>query len=161
MDTSEITEMIDCLKQLKNDSQEILIPAFGNKDQFELHGANYDFFMDLNRSGHRLEKCTFQLREKLRKSIILVRFDLVGRSHTNPIGDYRHAGENIPCPHVHFANFEPVGIGAALPLDDPLVRIALSQKTEYIAGLKEFLTRINVGNRTDFRYTLNEQQSLF
>lgn len=159
MDNSVFTDMIESLKELVYDHQDILIPKFGVKDKYKLHASNYDFEMDLNRAGHKLEKCTFQLRDAINKDTVLVRFDLIGRTHPNPPGNYPYADEDIVCPHVHFANYSSGGIAIALPLSDPLVKMNLSndELLDIIKALKAFLQRINVGNRDDFHYNINEE----
>ena len=65
-----------------------------------------EFLLDVHRSRLKLTKCTYQ--ERYRKSIILVRLDLDGRPHTNPISDppplqylIPYNGQRMECPHLH------------------------------------------------------------
>ncbi len=67
MDMQEIENMINSLKTIIEDGRYIDIPRFGEKDTISLKSANYTFTVDLNRSGHKKPKCTFQLRENNHK----------------------------------------------------------------------------------------------
>lgn len=157
IDNQLIQELLDCLKKIVDSSKNIDIPKFGSKGRLSLSGTNYDFYFDLNRSGHRLPKCTFQLRERNHKGDILFRFDLIGKEHPNPKGNYPYSGQLIECPHVHFATYKDYGIGVALPLSDPLVRLNIpeSELNNLVLCLKKTLVRLNVANVESFAYTEN------
>ena len=157
IDNQLIQELLDCLKKIVDSSKNIDIPKFGSKGRLNLSGTNYDFYFDLNRSGHRLPKCTFQLRERNHKGDILFRFDLIGKEHPNPKGNYPYSGQLIECPHVHFATYKDYGIGVALPLSDPLVRLNIpeSELNNLVLCLKKTLVRLNVANVESFAYTEN------
>lgn len=144
--------MLTSLKYIvENKNKIITIPKIGEKDCLSLHSNNYDFLFDLNRGGHKKSKCTFQLRHGSRP---LLRFDLIGKAHFNPVGDYTYSGQTVECPHVHLADFKGYGIKVALPLNDPIVRIKLNEygTNDLIFCLKETLIRVNVANRDDFNY---------
>lgn len=159
MENLEISDMINSLKRLLHEDKIINLPTQGKSLLLDLHSSNYDFLFDINRKGHKLIKCTFQLREINHRSDPLIRFDLIGKAHPNPVGSYGHAGERIPCPHVHMANFPEYGIAVALPINDPMVRLNIpaSAYNDILFCLNEILARINVANRDDFRYTLNQE----
>lgn len=158
MELSVITEMIETLKKMNHPHTSIDLPTRQTKILLEATGTHYDFLLDINRNGHRREKCTFQLRDKSNKSNVLVRFDLIGKNHPNPPGDYEYADKIIPCPHVHIAN-HPFGTSVALPLDSEYINMVLSpaEWEDIIKAFEVFLTRINVGNRSFFTYNLNEE----
>lgn len=149
----EIRNMINSLKTIIEDSNEICIPAFGNKSKINLKSSNYTFTVDLNRSGHKKPKCTFQLRENKNQDKALVRLDLVGRDHPNPEGNFPYAGETIPCPHIHMADKDH-GIAVAYPLNEDTAQMYLDEEMIENLGyvLKEFLRRINVANVDNYEY---------
>lgn len=64
----------------------------------------------------------------------------------------------IPCPHVHIAT-HPLGTAYAYPLNAKEVDIQLDENDyeDIISALQSFLKRINIANRNDFQYTLNEE----
>jgi hypothetical protein len=156
LDINQINDLIQCLKRIINENTEIVIPQFGEKDKIELKSSKYLFIVDLNRKGHKKPKCTFQLREQQHKDLALLRLDLVGREHENPPGDYPLAGQVIPCPHIHIAHPE-FGSSIAFPLDDPYVRMFLTEDElkDLALVLKKFLERCNVGNIDDYKYYYN------
>lgn len=131
----------------------ITIPNIGNKDKIELKSSSYLFFVDLNRTGHKKPKCTFQLREQQHKDYPLLRLDLVGRTHPNPPGDNPLAGQEIPCPHIHIADPD-FGSTIAYPLDHNYAKIFLTDNEleDLAIVLKSFLERCNVGNINEYDY---------
>lgn len=161
MELSTMQEMIQCLKKIIDNNSQISIPSFGEKSMLKLHGINYDFFFDLNRSGHRRPKCTFQLREFYNKSDVLFRFDVIGKAHPNPKGNYAYSDQCIECPHVHISTYKDFGIAVALPLNDPLVKINLGTQgtDDLINCLKQVFKKINVANYSSFHY--NQERDLF
>lgn len=159
MDISLIDELINSLKMIVNSNEIINIPDFGKRDKIELKGNNYSFIVDLNRSGHRKPKCTFQLREVHYKDTPLLRLDLIGRTHKNPPGDFPYSDQDIPCPHLHILDPD-YGTSIAYPLDSYYAKMKLSEEVlnDLAAVLQEFLTRCNVGNIND--YKINYQHIL-
>lgn len=155
IDIDLMQELLDCLKRITDESKTIKLPNLGKRDKLHLSGTNYDFYFDLNRNGHRLPKCTFQLRETNHKSDILFRFDLIGREHPNPPGNYPYSRQIMECPHVHFSTYKNFGIKVALPLSDPLVRLNISKDDmqNLLICLKKTLHRLNVANINSFIYT--------
>jgi len=160
VDLTDIRQMIAELKMIIDykPGAAITIPVKNDKTCLKLHGTNYDYLFDLNRKGHRKPKCTYQLRDENSKSKVLFRLDLIGRPHPNPSGDYDYAGMLINCPHVHLADFPDYGIAVALPLDAPESRIHLKESDIHnlIFCLQATLERLNVANRTDFHYNLED-----
>jgi len=59
---------------------------------------------------------------------------------------------------VHLADFPVYGIAVALPLDAPEVHMHLnpSDINNLISCLKVTFERLNVANRTDFKYNLED-----
>lgn len=158
MDTPNFTEMILVLKRLIYSQKNISLPPKGSKVTYEAESVKYNFLIDFSRCGYKKIRCTFQLREKSNKSEILYRFDFIGRNHPNPPGDYDLADRNIPCPHVHLST-HPMGIAVALPLEHPMVKIAITEEDfkDIRKAFLAFLEKLNVGNRLDYSYTVNEE----
>ncbi|MFC6165301.1 DUF6978 family protein [Lactiplantibacillus dongliensis] len=160
MNFEDVRQMINELKMIVNIALDdaITVPVKNDKACINLHGTNYDYLFDLNRKGHRKPKCTYQLRDANAKSKILFRIDLIGRPHPNPAGNYAYADEILECPHVHLADFPVYGIAVALPLDAPEVHMHLnpSDINNLISCLKVTFERLNVANRTDFKYNLED-----
>ena len=157
MDNHELYEMIESLKKIIVSDSFIALPSSGQAITLDASGKNYDFLLDINRQSYRRPKCTFQLRDKDNKSRILFRFDLIGKNHPNPPGDFEYSDMKISCPHVHIAT-HPLGTAYAYPLDAKEINIYLDENDyeDIILALKSFLVRINIANRNDFQYTLNE-----
>jgi hypothetical protein len=67
----------------------------GGKLTIPLHASvgSEQFLLDVNRSGIKLTKITYQNRARL--VVPLARLDLDGPPHRNP------DGEELPCPHLH------------------------------------------------------------
>lgn len=152
MDIHLINELIKSLKMIISSNKIINIPEFGQKDKIELKGESYSFIVDLNRSGYKKPKCTFQLRETHYRDKPLLRLDLIGRKHKNPPGDFDYAEQDIPCPHLHILDPD-YGTSIAYPLDSKYAKIILTEEilTDLAAVLKEFLKRCNVGNIHDYK----------
>lgn len=158
---NEITIMIESLKKISEQSNYIDLPTFGDTNQLNLKSDNYNFFLDLNRKGHRRQKCTFQLREKKNKERPLVRIDIIGRPHHNPKGNFKWSDTDIPCPHLHRADFPKYGTHVAVPLleDNGNFELSQSDLNDLCKCLKKALEFLNVENIED--YKLREQESLF
>jgi hypothetical protein len=159
LDTNEVHTLINALKSIVDENNGIItIPDYGTYGILNLKGTNYNFYFDLNRQGHRSPKCTFQLRETKHKSDVLLRVDLFGRPHINPIGNYKYSGQEIPCPHIHLADYKDFGISVAIPLSDPLASIKLGKSgtDDLVDCLKKVLHRINAANYKYFRYNENK-----
>jgi hypothetical protein len=155
-----INELINSLKEIINNDPNIFIPIAGERNRIELKSNSYLFTVDLNRSGHKKPKCTFQLREQQQKDQPLLRLDLIGRTHVNPPGNYELAGEEIPCPHLHIAHPE-YGDSIAYPLNNNYAKIFLTEneQKDLIKVLKSFLERCNVENIETYKYSY--QKSFF
>jgi hypothetical protein len=153
MEFEQIQELINSLKMILNEGPDIVIPNPGNKDKIELKSSSYLFVVDLNRSGHKKPKCTFQLREQQHKDYPLLRLDLVGRTHPNPSGDFPLAGQEIPCPHIHIADPD-YGQSIAYPLNHNYAKLFLTDNEleDLAIVLKSFLERCNVGNINEYNY---------
>lgn len=143
MDIAEITKMIEAVKQIIEKNDYIDLPLFQNSSQLRLKGNNYNFILDLNRKGHRRPKCTFLLREKRNKEQPLVRVDIIGRPHQNPVGDFKWSNKVIPCPHLHRADFQ----------------LSQNDLNNLCECLKKTLKFLNVDNINS--YNFREQESLF
>lgn len=156
MENDLINELILSLKRIIHHETVIDIPSFGEKSTVPLKSSNYYFTLDINRSGHKKQKVTFQLRENSHKTDPLIRLDVIGRSHPNPPGDYDLADRIIECPHIHFASSE-YGLAIAYPLDHPIVRMNLTPNVLEDLGetLKIFMDRINVANIDSYDYNYN------
>lgn len=106
---AESDRLITALKELV-DNPNINFPNLGDNialNSKTLNGSD-KFIIDINRKGSlKISKCTYQTR--YRKSIILIRLDIDGPSHTNP------DGMEIPCPHIHIYK-EGFGTKWAYPL---------------------------------------------
>lgn len=161
MDIAEITKMIEAVKQIIEKNDHIDLPLFQNSSQLRLKGNNYNFILDLNRKGHRRPKCTFLLREKRNKEQPLVRVDIIGRPHQNPVGDFKWSNKVIPCPHLHRADFPKYGTYVAVPLLEKNENFQLSQNdlNNLCECLKKTLKFLNVDNINS--YNFREQESLF
>lgn len=160
MDIEQINELIDALKMILAKGTNINIPPPRDGNKIELKSSKYTFTVDLNRKGHLKPKVTFQLRENQHKDFPLLRLDLIGRSHTNPPGEFPYANIRIPCPHLHIAHPEH-GTSIAYPLDSEYAKMVLNDKDmeNLVLVLKGFLKRCNVSNIND--YSFSEQSSLF
>lgn len=160
MKLERIHELINSLKRIVQENNKIHIPEIGTKDQIELKSSNHLFHLDLNRNGHRKPQCTYQLREQQSKDYPLLRFDLIGRTHVNPPGDYPNANEKIPCPHLHIAHPD-YGDSIAYPLNHAYAKMYLTDDELNNLGdaLISFLKRCNVGNINE--YTIEHQSTLF
>ncbi|WP_420814205.1 DUF6978 family protein [Loigolactobacillus bifermentans] len=151
MSSNQLTHLINLPKYLDYPPSYLIVPRSGNHTRYTLHSYQLQFELDINRAGHRLEKCTFQLRQQ---HLILVRLDLIGRTHLNPPGNYPYANQAIPCPHIHLADYRSDGIAIALPLPASIVRIDISD-ANILLILIIFLQRINVVNRNYFTYKVH------
>lgn len=152
--------MIESLKRIINDESYIAIPPFRQASQLKLDSRDYSFLLDLNRKGHKRPKCTFQLRENRMKDRPLVRIDIIGSPHHNPKGNFRWADTDIPCPHLHRADFPEYGTHVAVPLleDNGNFTLNKSDLDNLGACLKKALVFLNVKNIAD--YKILEQESL-
>ncbi|MCA0970832.1 hypothetical protein LCM20_09540 [Halobacillus litoralis] len=153
MNLNEIHDLINCLKRILHQNSTIPIPNQGSKEKIELTSTKYSFVVDLNRSGHKKPKCTFQLRAQHYRDTPLLRLDLIGRAHSNPPGDYPLANERIPCPHIHIIHPD-YGDKIAYPLDDSYAKMYLKDESleDLAYVLKQFLKRCNVGNIDEYEY---------
>lgn len=160
MDLTTINQLITCLKRILESNHYIDLPPQGKQDKLNLKSSGYYFFVDINRKGKNKKKFSLQLREKFHKTSPLLRLDLVGPDHPNPFGDFPHANENIPCPHIHIA-YPEYGDSIAYPLNDTYARMFLNDDDlkDAVIVLKKFLERCNVGNVNEYEY--HEQQNLF
>lgn len=137
------------------------MPTFRYASKLDLKSNNYNFVFDISRKGHKRPKCTFQLREKRNKEKPLVRIDIIGRPHHNPKGNFKWADKDIPCPHLHRADFPHFGTHVAVPLLENNGNFQLSQDelTDLCECLKKALQFLNVRNVN--KYKFQEQGSLF
>ena len=85
--------------QFPNSGETLIVPIISED-------GSESFLVDVNRGRIRITKCTFQ--ERYRDIYILVRLDIGGTPHTNPVvttvpashlGPYN--GQAIQCPHLH------------------------------------------------------------
>ena len=70
----------------------------------------------------------------------------------------KYSGQEIPCPHIHLADYKDFGISVAIPLSDPLASIKLGKSgtDDLVDCLKKVLHRINAANYKYFRYNENK-----
>lgn len=150
---NEITKMIESLKRIISNESYITIPPFRQASRLKLESDDYSFLLDLNRKGHKRPKCTFQLRENRMKDRPLVRVDIIGSPHHNPKGDFRWSDTDIPCPHLHRADFPKYGNHVAVPLLEDNGNFTLSKSDLVNLGvcLKKALIFLNVKNISDYK----------
>lgn len=160
MDLQTIQQLINSLKMLIEDNNIITIPNHGTQTNLNAKSRTNHFIVDINRKGNRLPKFTLQLREKSNKELALLRLDILGPAHPNPIGDFPFSGEVIPCPHLHVAHPD-FGSSIAYPLNNEYANIYLNEAeiSDLILILHRFLERCNIGNIQDYQYL--KQNELF
>lgn len=153
MDTQKINELIQCLKRIVHMGPEISLPELGFQEALDLKNTNYDFTLYLNRKGRKSSKFTLQLINDNYKSRPLLRLDIFGPAHQNPEGDFPHAGETIPCPHLHVADPD-FGLSIAYPLNGEYANMYLTEQeiSDLVLILKRFLERCNVANIDSHNY---------
>jgi len=158
MNQATIDKLLSSAKRIIETVPLIQIPNHGSQSRIELKDGEYLFYVDLNRSGHKKPKCTYQLRESVQKDKILLRLDLVGRTHKNPPGDFELAESDIPCPHMHIAN-EKLGTSIAYPLDHEYVKMFLKEEEleNLIFVFKTFLNKCIVTNTNEYDFELQDQ----
>lgn len=124
------------------------IPEPGNELKLEVvsESENERFIIDINRKGKLKVRCTYQTR--YRKSIILLRIDLIGGKHMNPDGTI------VECPHIHIYR-EGFEDRWAYPLNDIM---DIKDSFDLIEVLLKFLEYNNIRNIPD---EINESLSLF
>lgn len=126
--------------------------------QLNTLSRNNKFIIDVNRKGNKLPKFTLQLRESSHKDFTLLRLDILGPDHPNPIGDFPYSGEVIPCPHLHIAHPE-FGSSIAYPLNTEIAELYISEDEmkDIISILRLFLRRCNIGNINEYRYIIQNE----
>lgn len=152
MDKHDLEKMLSIVKYLENSSNLLLLPPDKSSMVYSVKSSDYVFQIDFNRKGHRLTRCTFQLRKK---NLKLYRLDFIGRPHTNPPGNYKYANCEISCPHIHSIK-HPLGLGVALPIEEETLFICDDKLIHMINLFKYFLKEVNVANRNDFEYLFTE-----
>lgn len=143
----EADDLLAMVKFLKHKGP-LEIPEPGKELKLNVVGEsnNERFIIDINRKGQIKVRCTYQTR--YRKSIILLRIDLVGGKHINPDGTI------VECPHIHIYR-EGFEDRWAYPLNDIL---DVQNQFDLIEVLIKFLEYNNIRNIPD---EINERLSLF
>ncbi len=102
------------------------------------------FLLDVNRSGIKMTKCTYQKRA--RQIEILRRLDIDGPPHPNPTVESvptdflaPYNGIEIPCPHLHIY-LEGYAHRWAIPASEDLV----NSNSDLYSIMKNFLRYCNV-----------------
>lgn len=158
MDIKTINELITCLKRIVEEERTIILPLAGNGTTIKLKSTMFYFLLDMHRKGYKRPKCTMQLRDAGHKDSPLLRLDLLGSPHPNPRGDFPHAGETIPCPHLHVAHPD-YGISIAYPLNSTYAKMFLTDEEleDLITVLQMFLERCNVANLNDYNFAIQTE----
>lgn len=119
------------------------MPAAGEGLTFPLQSLDgrTAFLIDANRRGKiKLTKCTYL--ERYRVVDILARLDIDGPPHDNPplpmLAPYNGV-KKLPCPHYHFY-VEGYECRWAVPASV----VGLSQTTDLVLALREFMTHCGV-----------------
>jgi len=155
-----IDELLQCLKMIEHHHSTFSLPSKGFEKKMNLKSTNHYFLVDVNRKGIKKHQFTLQLRSASYKDYPLIRLDITGPPHLNPEGDFRYAGELIPCPHIHIAE-EKYAAKRAYPLNDNYAKMYLTndQLKNLVEILKAFLEYCNVGNIDDVDF--QAQNELF
>lgn len=152
MNKQVLENMLASLKYFKEMDNVLIFPSDKNRKIYPVYAKEYEFQVDISRKGHKLTKCTFQLR---RGNTKLYRIDLIGREHTNPPGDYKYANQSIECPHIHTIRHQ-LGLSVALPVEEGLIAIPDDELSYMINGFRYFMEEVNIANRHDIKCIANE-----
>lgn len=88
-------DALSAVEKIRADDEKYMYPGLGGRVIIPLVSINRreDFLLDIERSRIKLLKGKYQNR--VRSTIILIRFCFNGSPHRNP------NGEEISCPHLH------------------------------------------------------------
>lgn len=168
MRQNEIDQFIESSKMLHSQNNDVLLPKKNQQEKLDLTCKNFDYLCYINRKGNRKQRLSFVFFYAKNKQYPLVRLDVLGKPHTNPLHSHYRPGESIDCPHIHIAE-EGFGTSIAYTLDD-LVHLKgdecfnfASPKALVVDQIIDVITRdfllfLNTANINNLNFKYEEEQ---